>query len=1178
VNSSAKISGRHIRYYLNYVRAGGEPGRWLGRGAEALGLSGPVSEDDFLALAEGRRPGGEALVGQTPADRVPGWDFTFSAPKSVSLLGALHPDAGVRQAIRAAHDSAVSAAVGFLEDEGGRARRGKAGRGGQVRARLAVAGFVHPTSREQDPQLHTHAIVLNLGLGEDGRWSAIDSRALYRHRMAAGAVYRAELRQAMAGLGARWKRSDGRGLSEIDGLPTGLLRSFSRRRVSIEAVLAERGHSGGRAAQVACLDTRVRKVEAEYLALRGSWAARAEEHGFGPEELAGRLDGTDRQTPLGRSAREAVTDKLLGPEGLTARAAAFRRDDVIRAWAAALPQGATRSELEALVDETLARPEVVPLVVADEDGQVLTRSRRLGGRLARLVRAGRPATDHGQSADDALAEPRYTTAGMLALERGLVSWAEAGRSAGVAVAPREQVEPVLAARRSTGAGPGLTDEQAAMVRAVCGSGRALEVVVGGPGSGKTFALDAARQAWEAAGYRVLGAALPAEAAAVLGTGARVQSSTLDSLLGQLDRSGGLAPATVVLIDEAGMVDTRRLARLANHVRQAGAKLVLTGDDRQLPAIEAGGAFAYLARRVGATELVDNGRQVEAWERDALVDLRAGQVGQAAGAYERQGRMVVADRPEELLGVCVDRWWADRESGADAGLFAYSREATRILNALGRARMADAGRLSGPELVVGAVPSQDLAERAYSAGDEVVCLRNRRRLAGDPSGIGVRNGTRAVVLSAEPADDSLAVLTTDQRVLRLPGSYVRTHTDLGYALTVHRSQGKTLGQAARSSRTEVALEDIRCRGVAHVYGADGLSAEAALVATSRATDATWLYATTAPEPEPEQEVDPEPRAVAQAAAASWSRAAASPMATAELERAGFIARLSERSSPSELARRRAVLAEALGPGPTADPVGAREAAERRFADAVLDVDDARLVLEATARFGKSESRAEDELAARRGRASLAGAEQAATVAGAEADAAVATMRARRGVDVRAGREELEIVDAALARHHRRRLAELSADPPPWATEALGREPADRARFLRWRQGLEVIDDWRGSREPGSSRQPRPVTAVQDPLERALGPRPEGSSDGQAWDRASRAVHQARVDLGLEAADASEHSGEAAGATAETRLARLRFEAARLAERAAGREASRATADVEEEPPWREPPGHDRGLGR
>ena len=259
-------------YYLGQVAEGlddyytghGEmPGRWLGNAAGALGLGGTVSGDDLRAVLAGLNPG----TGQTPngdrlrtwKGRVPGFDLTFSAPKSVSVLYAL-ADPLVRGQIVEALDAAVDDAVGWLEREACFVRRGSnnrataSGASGDFGTRrlpgggFLAAGFRHRTSRAGDPQLHTHVLVANLTRGPDGRWSALDAQAIYRSRRAAGAVYDAAVRhQLTARLGVDWVLN-GRGDGEIAGIPSRVLTLFSKRRHEIDDELERLGQSGPAAA------------------------------------------------------------------------------------------------------------------------------------------------------------------------------------------------------------------------------------------------------------------------------------------------------------------------------------------------------------------------------------------------------------------------------------------------------------------------------------------------------------------------------------------------------------------------------------------------------------------------------------------------------------------------------------------------------------------------------------------------------------------------------------------------------------------------------------------------------------------------------------------------------------------------------------------------------------------
>ena len=283
------------RYYIEAVSLGAEeyylsrgevPGRWLGRCAEALGLSGTVDADDLRSLLAGRRPdGGDLRDGWVLR---PGYDATFSAPKSVSVLFALGDRDDVR-AVVAAHDAAVAGAIEYLEAHACRVRRGGIhGRGVrfEVGGGMVGAAFVHHTSRAGDPQLHTHVLVANATPGPDGRWTGIDSAGLFAHAKAATAVYQALLRRGLVErLGVSFELS-GDGTGDIVGVPAEVRARFSKRRAAITEHMRKKGTSGPRAAEVATLATRQAKDHSvSELDLRIGWRQEAEQLGFDPASV-----------------------------------------------------------------------------------------------------------------------------------------------------------------------------------------------------------------------------------------------------------------------------------------------------------------------------------------------------------------------------------------------------------------------------------------------------------------------------------------------------------------------------------------------------------------------------------------------------------------------------------------------------------------------------------------------------------------------------------------------------------------------------------------------------------------------------------------------------------------------------------------------------------------------------
>src|SRR5919108_919046 len=260
-----------------------------------------------------------------------------------------------------------------------------------------------------------------------------------------------------------------------------------------------------------------------------------------------------------------------------------------------------------------------------------------------------------------------------------------------------------------------------MVRDVCQGGQGVAVVVGRAGTGKTFALGMARHAWQLDGYRLLAAAPTGIATMSLQAEGFEDVATCDRLLGDLDRGQEqLDRRTVLVVDEAGMAGSRKLARLLDHAEQARAKVVLVGDDRQLTAIDAGGGFRALRLRLGASELTENRRQQQAWEREALELVRSGLVEEAVAAYQAHERVVAADsKPAATLALLQD-WWAayqqaEQDPAQEVVVLAARRAEVDRLNTACQELLAARRRL-GPDRI-------QVEDRQLAVGDPVACGRN-----------------------------------------------------------------------------------------------------------------------------------------------------------------------------------------------------------------------------------------------------------------------------------------------------------------------------------------------------------------------------------------------------------------------------------------------------------------------
>lgn len=707
-----------------YAEQGEAAGRWIGAGADALGLADVIDDGEIGRLLAGQHPEDGELLGRKIADGgVAGFDLTFKAPKSVGILFGIGDDE-VAEVLRDCHDQAVADSVAFLERNACRARRGKDGLRSVEGGGFVAAAYGHRTSRAGDPLLHTHVVIGNRIQGPDGRWTAPDARLLYRWAKTAGYLYQARLRHEMTErLGLGWGEVV-KGSADLDGFDRKLIEEFSRRRAEILAELERRGERSLLAAQTAALATRKGKDYGVPMGVRADWRARAEAHGM------------DRQVVEELLAREAPSRAKheFDVDELTVSSSTFGRRDLLQALAGARPAGATIAEIEEAAAEVLARPDVVRLAVAR-------------------------------------GEDRFTTVRQLELERALLANVEERRDERVGWARPDLVDDTIARRP-------LSDEQAELVRAVAGGPGGIQVVRAAAGTGKTFVLDAAREAWARSGVEVIGCSLSARAATELRDQAAIDTTTIAKLTHNLELGRRLPRRGVLVIDEAGMVGTRDLHRLAEEAKRRGTRIVLVGDDRQLPEIDAGGAFRVLAERHDGPGLSEVRRQRHAWDRAALTELRQGDVGAWAAAYSEAGRIVTAPTAVHTRERLADDWWRAHEIDADALMVAVRRADVADLNRRGHERMRDAGRLRGPDV--------EIAGRSFAVGDRLVLTRNDRKL-------GVVNGDRGELLGA--SDGALAVRLDRGGEAQLPIAYAQEgHLEHGYALTAHRAQGATIDEA------------------------------------------------------------------------------------------------------------------------------------------------------------------------------------------------------------------------------------------------------------------------------------------------------------------------------------------------------------------------------------------------
>ena len=809
----------------DYYRRGGEaPGEWLGTGTEhldAIAVGGEVSKAEHASLFEELRVGDQAL-GEPTSSRfvvktrfdvdagrsvpvldadgdpvrieqhpVTALDLTFSAPKSVSVAWAVG-DQALGEQLWAAHRAAVEAAFGYLEGHGCYTRTGKGGTEVVDGAGFVAARYDHRASRNMDPQMHSHVLVANRVLRGDGQWRAVDGRAVFAQAKTVGMVYQAGLRAEIeATTGLRFGPVDANGQAELVSIDPAVVEVFSSRAAEIDAAMDQwragwaQTHDGeapdaatsrAMAGQLA-LGTRTAKPAGEHstLELQERWRSQLVERGIDPDTVIG-------PTVPGHTRPGTVDTATVGGQ-VASTVAVFSRDDVARA-AARHAIGNTAAEVVADVERITAGVLTESVTIAPVDGVSVRSS------------DGRPTVERPGVAI-------HTTTATLDMEARVLRWAEASGAARV--------------EANDGRMGRLDDTQAAAVRQVLGDGNAVSVIVGPAGHGKTTTVEEIADTWQRNRGDVIGLAPSAQASRLLAD-AGIRSETIDAWLlnPTMPRDG------MIIVDEAGMVGTHHLDQLRAHATAAGAKVVLVGDPEQLSAVQKAGGI--LADIVDAAPLPDTGLSVSElriahrFQNDTAATVAAGlrdRDPDVVGVLEDAGWLHGHQTADAARTAVLESAWVDHKAGVETVMLVGTRADAAALNQQWQARRVTVGELD---------PGSRHPRTGYMDGEVIVAKQNRRDIEWDaPGGESewLRNGTR-VTVEHQGADGSILGRTADGGRVMIDGDYVKTHTQLGYARTIHSAQGATVDTA-------------------HVLLSRSTEAHGLYVAGSRAKHSTHLHA-------------------------------------------------------------------------------------------------------------------------------------------------------------------------------------------------------------------------------------------------------------------------------------------------------------------------------------------------
>ncbi len=695
-----------------------------------------------------------------------GFDATFSAPKSVSVWWALTGDPGLLEA----HDLAVRTAVERLERYGATTRvRVNGHRQHPDTLGLSVAMFRQTTSRADDPQLHTHAVISSKVQTEDGRWWALDARYLKRNQRMLGGLYQSVLRAELTyRYGIGWEPIVN-GQAEIVGMPAELLEVFSKRARQVDAALAvkvdefrqRQGRDPSRweraaLCREASADTRVHKTGKPVSDLTARWQGEAAALGWTSPRLITQI-GTAGRNLAQQPAPTVTVGQVI--DHLSAAGSTWTRADVMRAvcdlqpavshmtgqrWAAALERGCD---------------QVIDHCVNLDPAAETVHRRASDGRSVWLE----PTAAH------------ITSATILAEEERVLAWAMNAQA--------DDPQPSL-----TVYGDGLDVLQADAAAAVAGADR-LVVVVGPAGTGKTTTLQRAVDDLAAWDRPVIGIAPTAKAARVLERETGMDSDTVAKLLHEWRRTDRppldryrLPVGTTLIVDEAGMIGTASLHQLVQLADAHGWRVAFVGDPRQLQAVGRGGLFTELCATSRVHELSRIHRFTQRWEAAASLRLRAGDL-RALDAYEVHGRITAGPLDEHVDRIAKE-WLGLNAAGHSVAITASTNKHVDAINAAVQHARLTVGQLD-PATVVRIAGG----EHTYP-GDVIATRRNDRELR-TSSGEPVRNRDLWTV-TATHADGAVTVSHLGGHgTLTLPPDYVHRHVRLGYAATEHGHQGDTV---------------------------------------------------------------------------------------------------------------------------------------------------------------------------------------------------------------------------------------------------------------------------------------------------------------------------------------------------------------------------------------------------
>lgn len=743
-------AGNIARYYAvgdYYTKGDDEHSEWGGRIADELGLHGTVDPAIFRELLDGKVAGQQ--LGRHRKDgeieHHPGWDFAVNAPKSVSIMALVSGD----DRILSAHEAAVGSALSYLEEHAALRHRVDGEIVHRTTGRLIFARFTEHASRELDPHLHTHVVVMNITNREPGSvMASLETRAMFTEQMVAGQVYRNELSHRLREVGYEIQSDPRSGLFEIKGVPGTLIQAMSRRAEQIEAHAREHGLEGQAARRRSFYETRGPKEKVGLEDLHARWATRAAEHL--PNLVAVRA-----------AADEAGERDLTAHPAVTGRAMLF---------------GIRQAETGEAVN-SLGR--MLRLGLASHVGEVRLADIRLLAE-AHEARAKLLATRE-PTGDEILTRGR-TTRRTARLEIALSEHLSLALNDARPVATGEQLRAVLATA-------GLNPAQQKALHHIGSSTDRVLGVHGVAGAGKSTLVRSLVAAADD-GTRFIALAPTSSAAANLGQTAGIESRTVAGLVA--GRGRGLTDTDVLVLDEAGQLGNRQALRVLEISRVTGARLILLGDNKQTGAIEQGKAF-WLLQRLGlpTAELTESVRQETKAMKAAVTQARTGDY---AASLANLDKVVSGSDAGALAKQLVDEWTRLKpENRATTNILVLENTTRLIVNARVRDALKVEGAIAAEDMRLSVLTPSGMSDqekrfaRFYSGGQVVKFSR-------DNAGLGIARDTEyRVVGTGRDSNGRQIVRLVDEH-----GRTIRWDPRLGRAsqVNVFKSEERDLAEGDR----------------------------------------------------------------------------------------------------------------------------------------------------------------------------------------------------------------------------------------------------------------------------------------------------------------------------------------------------------------------------------------------